>query len=111
MLSREPFKNKEEIRRGLRERGLRGWRITRGRVKSIVKRFDFKDFVEAVNFINSVKDIAEEMDHHPDICILNYNNVRISLTTHDAKGVTRWDIELASRIEALYKRYRGSPES
>ncbi|PWV37801.1 MAG: 4a-hydroxytetrahydrobiopterin dehydratase [Desulfurococcaceae archaeon] len=108
MLSREPFKNIEEIREELRSKGLRGWKITRGRVRSIVKRYRFKDFVEAVNFIERVKDIAEEMEHHPDICIFNYNNVKVSLTTHDAGGVTQWDIELALKIEELYRSIKTS---
>ncbi|MEM4971673.1 MAG: 4a-hydroxytetrahydrobiopterin dehydratase [Sulfolobales archaeon] len=93
----------EEARKMLREKGLTGWRIGRGKAPRIYKRYLLRDFVDAVNFINSIRDAAEELGHHPDLCIENYNTVRIFLTTHDIKGLSTMDIELAERIEKIYR--------
>lgn len=60
---------------------------------------DFDSFMEAIDFINRIAPWAEEMDHHPEIRNV-YTNVALVLTTHDAGGVTRKDIELAARIDA-----------
>ena len=55
------------------------WKETQ---QEITKTFNFKDFVEAVDFVNKVRDVAEEFQHHPDIFIHSYNKVKVSLTTH-----------------------------
>ncbi|MFP4154515.1 MAG: 4a-hydroxytetrahydrobiopterin dehydratase [Halothiobacillaceae bacterium] len=60
----------------------------------------FADFVSALLFVNAVAHQAEAMDHHPDI-LLGYGRCRISLTTHDAGGLTERDFSLAERIDAL----------
>lgn len=96
----------EEARKMLREKGLTGWRIGRGRTPRIYKRYLLRDFVDAVSFINSIRDAAEELGHHPDLCIENYNTVRIFLTTHDIKGLSTMDIELAERIEKIYRNMK-----
>ncbi len=67
---------------------------------SITRTWKFRDFPEALAFINRVGELAESMDHHPDI----YNSwatVRLSLTTHDKGGLTNLDLDLAKRINAL----------
>lgn len=66
----------------------------------LVKQFEFDDFAEALDFVNTVGDIAEDLNHHPDIAIQNYNEVVINVTTHDANGITENDFELVDRIEA-----------
>lgn len=68
---------------------------------TLQKTFAFNDFREALAFVNKVGEIAEEAEHHPDICIRNYKNVFISTTTHD-KGriVTKKDFDLAKAIDA-----------
>lgn len=70
---------------------------------SLVRVFTFNDFVEAVGFVNELVPIAEKANHHPDIEIFDYKNVKIKLTTHD-KGskVTEKDIELSKEIDKLY---------
>lgn len=93
----------EEARRALIERGLRGWRIYEGKTQRIYKRYKLRDFVEAVGFIEDIRDLAERMEHHPDLCIEGYNTVRISLTTHDIGGLSTMDIELAEGIERIYR--------
>jgi len=69
---------------------------------TIVKNFVFVNFKEAMKFVNKVADLAEEVNHHPDIKIFNYRNVTINLSTHSAGGVTLKDIELAKKIDELY---------
>ncbi len=67
---------------------------------SIIKDKTFMDFKEAVDFVNKVAEIAEKHNHHPSI-LINYNNVRISLTTHSVKGLTSKDFEVAEEIDKL----------
>ena len=66
----------------------------------IEKKFQFKDFTEALGFIVKVGVISEKMNHHPELFNV-YNKVNIRLTTHDAGGVTNKDIKLASEIDCL----------
>jgi len=65
--------------------------------KSIHQAFEFKSFAEAWSFMTHVALLAEKMDHHPDWSNV-YNKVDITLSTHDAGGVTKKDIELAQAI-------------
>jgi len=68
--------------------------------KTISRTWKFRDFPEALAFINKVGALAESMNHHPDI----YNSwatVRLVLTTHDKGGLTSLDFELAKKIDAL----------
>lgn len=60
----------------------------------------FQDFVEAIAFVNNLIEPAEELAHHPDITI-NYNQVFLQLTTHDANGLTDLDFQLAHRISQI----------
>lgn len=64
----------------------------------LVKTFQFKDFKEALNFINSVGQIAESMNHHPKIINL-YNTVRLELWTHDQNEISDLDFQLADEID------------
>jgi 4a-hydroxytetrahydrobiopterin dehydratase len=65
------------------------------------KEFTFNNFVEAIDFVNRVKEPAEAMQHHPDIFIHSYKKVRITLTTHSEGHVTLKDHELAGKIDEL----------
>jgi 4a-hydroxytetrahydrobiopterin dehydratase len=76
---------------------LPGWKIEE---QVLVKTFKFKDFRAALHFVNRVGDVAEEANHHPDIDI-RYNRVRLSLTTHDAGGLTGKDFDLAGQAQKL----------
>lgn len=69
--------------------------------KKIEKDFVFKNFKEAMSFVNKVADIAEEEGHHPDIFLHNWRKVKISLTTHAIKGLSLNDFILASKTDAL----------
>jgi 4a-hydroxytetrahydrobiopterin dehydratase len=65
----------------------------------IIKQFQFKDFIEALSFVNTVGMEAEKMDHHPDILMFEWNKVKITISTHSEGGVTEKDFELAHKIE------------
>ena len=68
--------------------------------KSIAKNFKFKDFNEAWGFMNRIALWAEKMDHHPEWFNV-YNRVEITLTTHDADGISERDIKMAKEIDKL----------
>jgi 4a-hydroxytetrahydrobiopterin dehydratase len=86
-----------------RLKNLPGWE---GDDSIIQKEFRFEDFVEAMEFVNLVGEKAEELEHHPDICI-SYNSVTCLLTTHEKEGVTEADFKLAGMIEAANERVAG----
>lgn len=67
--------------------------------KRIAKEFKFKDFAQAMAFVNRVAGIAEGQNHHPDIYLHNWNRVRITLSTHAIKGLSKNDFIMASRID------------
>jgi 4a-hydroxytetrahydrobiopterin dehydratase len=85
-----------EINEKLKE--ISGWSF---RDNSISKEFKLKDFKNALAFVNKIGDEAEKMDHHPDIFIHSWNKVKITISTHDAGGVTQNDFNLAKKIEEL----------
>ncbi|HEY9725181.1 MAG TPA: 4a-hydroxytetrahydrobiopterin dehydratase [Chroococcales cyanobacterium] len=68
--------------------------------KEIRRTFQFKNFVEAIDFVNRLVEPAEMAGHHPDLAI-SYNKVTVSLTTHDAGGLTQKDFDLAKTISQL----------
>ena len=68
----------------------------------IIKIFTFTNFVQAFGFMAQVALLAEKMDHHPDWSNA-YNRVEITLSTHDAGGITDLDLELARKIETILK--------
>ena len=60
----------------------------------------FNTYMDGIAFVNRVADLAEAANHHPDL-VVKWRKVDLSLTTHDAGGVTHLDIDLAERIEEL----------
>ena len=68
--------------------------------KEIKREFRFKDFREAMNFVNKVAGVAHEQDHHPDIFI-SYSLVRLTLSTHKIGGLSLNDFILAAKIDQL----------
>jgi 4a-hydroxytetrahydrobiopterin dehydratase len=68
--------------------------------KAISRTIEFEEFMDAIDFVNDLAEIAEEAQHHPDISI-KHTKVLLKLTTQDAGGLTELDIELAQRIDNL----------
>lgn len=82
---------------GLRK--LNGWNDVSGR-DAITRKFVFKDFNQAFGFMTRAALIAEKMDHHPEWFNV-YKTVEVTLSTHDAGGVTELDIKLAGEMDKL----------
>lgn len=78
-------------------RSIPQWTLERG---ELVRYCAFKDFVDAMHFVNRVAEMAEGAGHHPDIDI-RYNKVRLALISHDAGGLTERDFDLAAGIDSL----------
>jgi len=87
--------NNDEIAAGLTN--LKGWKAKNEKLK---KKYEFSNFAESLAFVNRVGEIAESMDHHPDIKF-GWGYAKISTTTHDRGGVTDVDVALAKKIDQL----------
>jgi 4a-hydroxytetrahydrobiopterin dehydratase len=78
---------------------LAGWSEVTGR-DAITKKFTFKDFNQAFGFMTRAALVAEKMDHHPEWFNV-YRTVEVTLSTHDAGGVTELDVKLAEAMDRL----------
>jgi len=81
---------------------LAGWALEEN---TIVRNFKFKTFVDAFSFMTAIALMAEKMNHHPDWSN-SYNKVNVTLTTHEANGITQRDFDLASSIDQIWKNYQ-----
>ncbi|MFT4546462.1 MAG: 4a-hydroxytetrahydrobiopterin dehydratase [Verrucomicrobiales bacterium] len=86
---------KEDLPRRMKR--IPEWEIKKER---LVRVFEFDEYMDAIDFINGVAEIAEDANHHPDI-IIRYTTVTLSLTSHDQAAITERDFELASRLNTL----------
>lgn len=85
--------NKESIQGWLRERD--GWKR---KSNKLIKEFGFDSFRDSIVFVNRVATLADSADHHPDIDV-RFDSVTITLSTHDAGGITEKDLDLAEQID------------
>jgi 4a-hydroxytetrahydrobiopterin dehydratase len=69
--------------------------------ETLVRDLKFDDFAQAMAYVNRVADLAEEVNHHPDILVHGWNRVRLTLTTHSAGTLTHNDYNMARRIDQL----------
>jgi len=76
---------------------LPGWGLENGQ---IIKRYQFKTYKDGLVFGLAVGQVADQLNHHPDLEI-GYARVRIAVNTHDVGGISPYDFELARRIENL----------
>jgi 4a-hydroxytetrahydrobiopterin dehydratase len=67
----------------------------------IVRTYDFDSYLDGIGFASGAGGVAEEAWHHPEM-IINWGEVEVRLTTHDAGGITEKDIDLAERFDELY---------
>jgi 4a-hydroxytetrahydrobiopterin dehydratase len=73
------------------------WSLQSGKLR---REFQFRDFVQAFGFMSQAALVAERMDHHPEWFNV-YRTVRVELATHDAKGLTQLDFELAAAMNKI----------
>jgi 4a-hydroxytetrahydrobiopterin dehydratase len=97
-----PILTEEEIVARLARLG--GWTCVENWIE---KKYEFKNFLRAMSFVNAIAYIAESMGHHPDI-IVRYNEVTLRNWTHAAGGVTEYDFALAEKIDSLLEAGRSS---
>jgi 4a-hydroxytetrahydrobiopterin dehydratase len=95
-----PKKLTDDARHQALER-LQGWQLVDGR-DAITKQFKFADFNAAFAFMTRAALAAEKMDHHPEWSNV-WNRVNVTLTTHDAGGLTERDIALAEAMDKFAK--------
>lgn len=74
------------------------WNIEK---KSLVKEFEFANFVQAMSFVNKIVPLAEQANHHPDIFIHSYKKVKIMIYTHTQDAITDKDYLLAKQIDEI----------
>ena len=80
---------------------LSGWSLAR-QGKGIFKEYAFKDFADALAFVNKIGEVAEAEGHHPDIT-LSWGKVGVALTTHAIQGLSVNDFIVAAKVDALQK--------
>ena len=81
---------------------MKDWDIVNNR---LTKEFVFKNFAEAVRFINSVADISDARNHHPDIYLHDNRKLTITLYTHNVMAITKKDYNLANAIDNIGKQW------
>jgi 4a-hydroxytetrahydrobiopterin dehydratase len=79
----------------------KGWEMVEDR-DAIVKEFVFEDFVNAFGWMTRVAIFAEKWNHHPEWFNV-YKTVKVTLTTHDADGLSALDVKLARKLDGLYE--------
>ncbi len=87
-------------------KNVEGWELnTDG--KGIARQYVIKNFMTAINFIQQVAEIAEGEDHHPDIHLTGYRNLRIDLSTHAIGGLSENDFIVAAKINNVPVELKG----
>lgn len=79
--------------------GLPGWKLEGGH---LVREFVFDSYKDGVVFAAALGWVADQLNHHPDMTI-GYGKVRVATMTHDASGITSYDVELARRADRVYQ--------
>ena len=77
--------------------GLEDWTVANDKLS---KRFEFANFAESLAFVNKVGEIAERLDHHPDI-LFGWGYAEFFITTHDRGGLTEFDFALAKEMDRI----------
>ena len=90
--------SKEEVAEHLKS--VSGWSLGQDG-KSIERPFVLKNFIQAVDMINLIKNIAENEGHHPDLHLTGYKNLKVVLYTHALGGLTENDFIVAAKINQL----------
>lgn len=72
--------------------------------RELTKRFRLKDFSDAVRFIGHVSKVANKLDHHPDVLLCEFRNVRLFIKTNEYGTITMKDVEFAKLVDAEFKK-------
>ena len=78
------------------------WKVEKN---NLTREFELSNFAEAVQFVNKILPLAEEMNHHPDVLIHGYKLVKVMLFTHSLNSITDKDYELAKKIDEIWQEY------
>lgn len=92
-----PALTKEEAEKLIQQ--VTSWHLS-GDAKHISKEFRFKNFLDAMAFVNKIADVAEEEGHHPDLSI-GWGRVGVELSTHAINGLSENDFILAAKIDQI----------
>ncbi|DBA69217.1 TPA: hypothetical protein ACH3X2_012964 [Trebouxia sp. C0005] len=95
-LSKDDLENKLQA--------LPAWQLNEA-TTTLTRTFTAKNFVAAVKFFDQVAEVAEEEDHHPDLHLTDYREVKVVLSTHAIGGLSMFDAILAAKIDALSVDY------
>ena len=95
----------EEVQNSLNKESLVNWSYDNGS-ESITRKFQFKDFKEAMCFMNSIAVFADRIDHHPEWFNV-YNNLNVNLRTHTCDGVSLKDLYLARYFDCVLENMKG----
>jgi 4a-hydroxytetrahydrobiopterin dehydratase len=95
-MARPPLLSPDDVAAALREHPL--WS---GGVEGIERTLELPSFRAAVEAVSMVADVAEQLDHHPDMD-LRWTKLRVAVVTHSAGGLTELDLELARRVDDLF---------
>lgn len=68
---------------------------------TLFKQITLNNFLEIISLVNKIAETAEKLGHHPDLEIYNYKNLKIKITTHDSKALTKKDYELAEALNKI----------
>ena len=74
------------------------------RAQTILRTFKFEGFLEGIDFVNQIAKKAQKMNHHPDIDI-RFDQVTLTLTTHDEGGITEKDFSLAEQCDKVFSKF------
>lgn len=74
------------------------WALEEGK---LVRRFKFNNFKEAISFVNKVADLAEAENHHPNISVFGYRNVKLTFFTHAINGLSENDFIMAAKVNVI----------
>ena len=74
-----------------------GWKVKGNKIQKVYK---FTKYMDGIEFVNKLAELAEKEEHHPDITII-WTTVTVELTTHDAGGLTIYDVRMAKKINEL----------
>jgi 4a-hydroxytetrahydrobiopterin dehydratase len=77
------------------------------RAQTILRTFKFEGFLKGIEFVNRIAAKAQKMNHHPDIDI-RFDQVTLTLTTHDEGGITEKDFLLAKQCDEVFSKFTAS---